>query len=128
MATPNVSELPVGVSPTAAISNHVVHVISEYTGRGPTKARTCINDRLVTCLLEDTLTKGERTLVRDGQHERVLDTRHAYQHTMRERLVAGIEEILGQKVVAFMSDNHIDPDMAIEAFVLAPAANNDGAH
>jgi uncharacterized protein YbcI len=128
MSTPQAAELPVGVSPTAAISNHVVRVIAEYTGRGPTKARTVINDRLVTVLLEDTLTKGERTLVRDGQTERVLDTRKAYQHTMRERLIAGIEEILGQKVVAFMSDNHVDPDVAIEAFVLAPAARLDSLH
>ena len=128
MTTPQAAELPVGTSPTAAISNHVVRVIADYTGRGPTKARTSINDRLVTVLLQDTLTKGERTLVRDGESARVLDTRKAYQSTMRERLVSGVEEIQGQKVVAFMSDNHIDPDMAIEAFVLAPASESDGAH
>jgi uncharacterized protein YbcI len=114
------AQLSPGGSRAAAISNHVVRVIAEYTGRGPTKARTVINDNLVTVLLEDTLTKGERTLVRDGQSERVLDTRKAYQMTMRERLTTGIEEVLDRKVVAFMSDNHIDPDVAIEAFVLAP--------
>jgi uncharacterized protein YbcI len=128
MTTPQAAELPVGISPSAAISNHVVRVIAEYTGRGPTKARTSISDRLVTVLLQDTLTKGERTLVRDGERDRVLDTRKAYQSTMRERLVSGVEEILGQKVVAFMSDNHIEPDMAIEAFVLAPASPSNGAH
>jgi uncharacterized protein YbcI len=46
--------------------------------------------------------------------------RKAFQGTMRHDLISGIEEILGRKVVAFMSDNHIDPDIAIEAFVLAP--------
>jgi uncharacterized protein YbcI len=66
--------------------------------------------------------------VRDGERDRVLDTRKAYQSTMRERLVSGVEEILGQKVVAFMSDNHIEPDMAIEAFVLATASPSNGAH
>jgi len=25
-----------------------------------------------------------------------------------------------RKAIAFMSENHIDPDMAVEAFVLAP--------
>jgi hypothetical protein len=28
---------------------------------------------------------------------------------------------LGRTVVALMSDNHIDPDVAVEVFVLAPA-------
>ena len=120
------TEAPRCLSPCAAISNHVVRLMSEYTGRGPTKARTTISDDLVTVLLQDTMTKGERSLVRDGQADLVLNTRKAYQRTMRQDLVAAIEQILQRKVVAFMSDNHIDPDMAIEAFVLAPA-DHDGA-
>jgi uncharacterized protein YbcI len=44
--------------------------------------------------------------------------------TMREALVAHIEELTGRKVVAFMSDNHIEPDMAVEIFVLEPASSN----
>jgi uncharacterized protein YbcI len=43
---------------------------------------------------------------------------------MREALVAHIEELTGRKVVAFMSDNHIEPDMAVEIFVLEPASSN----
>jgi uncharacterized protein YbcI len=109
---------PVGGSQAAAISNLVVRLVSEYTGRGPTKARTYITDDLISVVLADTLTKGERSLVRDGHHERVLETRKAYQLTMHQELVAGVEELTGRKVVAFFSDNHIDPDMAIEAFVL----------
>ena len=27
---------------------------------------------------------------------------------------------MGRKVVGFMSDNHIDPDLAVEVFVLEP--------
>jgi hypothetical protein len=40
---------------------------------------------------------------------------------MREELSAGIEEITGRKVIAFLSANHLDPDVAIESFMLAPA-------
>jgi hypothetical protein len=43
---------------------------------------------------------------------------------MREDFTAGIEEITGRVVIAFLSANHIDPDMAIESFMLAP--QNDG--
>jgi uncharacterized protein YbcI len=115
------TEHPVSGSKAAAISNHVVRTMSEYTGRGPTKARTHINDDLVTVVLQDTLTKGERSLVGDGLDDLVLTTRKAFQMTMREDLVGGIEQILGRRVHAFMSDNHIQPDIAVEIFVLAPA-------
>ena len=38
-------------SKAAAISNMVVRTVSEYTGRGPTKARTYITDDVVTVIL-----------------------------------------------------------------------------
>ena len=76
----------------------------------------------MTVVLRDTLTKGERSLVRDGRESLVLEMRKAFQNTMREDLVAGVEAIIGRQVVAFMSDNHIDPDFAVESFVLAPAS------
>jgi uncharacterized protein YbcI len=104
----------------AAISNAVVHVVSEYTGRGPTRARTYLAEDLVSVVMRDTLTKAELSLVHGGQQERVLDTRRMFQQTMRDELVAGVEEILGRRVIAFMSDNHIDPDLAVETFVLEP--------
>jgi uncharacterized protein YbcI len=107
----------------AAIANLTVHLLSEYTGRGPTRARTHLSGDLVTVVLQDALTTGERSLVRDGENERVLQTRHAYQRAMREDLVGGVASLTGREVVAFMSANHIDPDMAVEVFILAP----DGA-
>lgn len=110
-----------GNSHAAAISNRVVRLLSEYTGRGPTRARTYITDQLVTVLVRDTLTKGEHSLVRDGQADLVLATRKAYQGTMRTDLIAVVEETLDRKVVAFLSDNHLDPDVAVEVFVLDEA-------
>ena len=115
------TELSPSGSKYAAISNHVVRTMSEYTGRGPTKARTHIHDDVVTVLLHDTLTKGERSLVGDELDGLVLTMRRAFQGTMGQALIDGVEEILGRKVIAFMSDNHIDPDFAVEVFVLAPA-------
>ena len=104
----------------AAISNLVVRTMSDYTGRGPTRARTHISDDVVTVVLQDTLTKGERSLVDDGLQDLVLSTRKAFQGTMAHALISGVEEILGRRVKAFLSDNHIDPDIAVETFVLAP--------
>ncbi len=109
-------------STNAEISNLVVRTVSEYTGRGPTRARTYLNGDVVTVVLKDTLTKGERSLVGDGLEELVLTMRKAFQSTMRNDLVSGVEQILGRRVIAFLSDNHIDPDVAVETFVLAPPA------
>ncbi len=122
MASTTQTEHAAGGSKGAAISNMVVRTMSEYTGRGPTKARTHLHDDVVTVVLHDTLTKGERSLVSDGLHELVLSTRKAYQATMRDDLVRGIEEILDRSVAAFFSDNHIDPDVAVEVFLLASRA------
>jgi len=37
---------------------------------------------------------------------------------MRSELVAIVERLTGRKVSAFMSSNHVNPDVAIESFVL----------
>ena len=111
---------PTGQSVAARISNLVVGVMSSYTGRGPTRARTSMDDDLITVVLRDTLTKGERSLVADGRSKLVLDMRKAYQTTMGADLVAGVEQLTGRTVIAFLSDNHIEPDIAIESFVLEP--------
>jgi uncharacterized protein YbcI len=109
-----------------AISNLIVQLLSEYTGRGPTKARTHFSDNLITVVVQDLLTKGERSLIRDGKADLVLETRRAYQLTMRDDFTAGIEEITGRQVIAFLSANHIDPDIAIESFMLAPPGDDAG--
>ena len=109
---------PVATSPAAMISTSAVKLLREYTGRGPTKAKTLISDNLVTVLLADTLTKGERKLAEAGHKDRVLSLRHDYQTVMRDDLVAVVERQLDRTVIAFMSQNHIDPDLAVEVFVL----------
>jgi uncharacterized protein YbcI len=117
---PGTDSVPVADGERAlAISNLVVKLVAEYTGRGPTKARTYLNEDLITVVLRDNLTKGERSLIRDGRGELVLNVRLAYQQTMREVLVDGIESITGRVVLAFLSANHMDPDIAIESFVMA---------
>jgi uncharacterized protein YbcI len=113
-------EHPAGGELNAAISNALVRIQREYLGRGPTRARTSIRDDAVVVLLEDTLTKAERSLVDDGKEDEVLITRGSLQRTMREDMEAAVASLTGRSVVAFMSTNHIDPDIACEVFVLSP--------
>jgi uncharacterized protein YbcI len=116
-------------SVASGISGAVVGLMREYTGRGPTRARTYINEDLISVVLQDTLTMGERSLVRDGEIELVLASRSAFQRTMSREMVAAVEGHSGRRVHAFLSSNHVDPDIAIESFVLVPRSANgaDGA-
>ena len=113
-----------GDSPSARISTAVVQITRDYTGRGPTKARTAISDEVVSVVLGDVLTKAERKLVDGGAAERVLSLRHEFQTLMRDELVAVVETETKRRVIAFVSGNHIDPDIGIETFVLAPRDEN----
>ena len=102
----------------AAISTAVVHVFSEHTGRGPTRARTTIDGTTVVVILQDGMTTAERSLVEAGKHDEVLQLRRSFQETMREDLVAVVERLTAARVNAFMSANHIKPDTAAEIFLL----------
>ncbi len=113
-----------------AISNVIVRLLRENTGRGPTKARTTIRDNVVVVMLEQTLTKGEQNLVRKGREDKVIEIRHEFQEAMREECTAQIAELTGRNVIAFMSANHIEPDIAAEIFVLdgPPELTRETAH
>ena len=103
-----------------AISTTVVKALARTTGRGPTKAKTTIGDNGVFVVLQDTLTVGEQTLSDAGEGQAVLDLRRRWQRVMEVDVSREIEELTGREVVGFMSDNHIDPDLAVEVFVLKP--------
>src|SRR5947209_7654206 len=105
------------------ISTTVVRALSRTTGRGPTKAKTTLGENGVFVVLQDSLTRGEQTLTDAGEGVAVLDLRRRWQRVMETDLSLEIEELTGRKVVGFMSDNHIDPDLAVEVFVLEPRAD-----
>jgi len=107
---------------TTAISDAMVRVLSRYTGRGATSARTTLGRDLIVCVMGDALTKGEKSLVAHGNREAVLHIRRAFQDAMAQDAVAAVEQLSGRRVVAFMSHNHIDPDLGVEIFVLDSSA------
>jgi uncharacterized protein YbcI len=110
----------VGGQLQTAISNVVVRVVAEYTGRGPSRTRTIVHGDWVFVSLEGALTKGERKLSEMGHADFVMESRHRYQIAMRAELTAEIEALVGRKAIAFFSDNHLDPDIALEAVLLEP--------
>jgi uncharacterized protein YbcI len=74
--------------------------------------------------LEGTLARGELNLVQAGESDAVLGLRRLWQETMRTSCSREVEQLTGRKVIGFMSDNHIDPDIAVEVFILEPTNEN----
>ena len=103
----------------SAISNAIVRIVHDYTGRGPTRARTSIRDDVVVVMLQETMLKAELSLVEDGKADLVAHMRRSFQQTMRADMSAAVAELTGREVIAFMSDSHLEPDYSVEVFVLA---------
>jgi uncharacterized protein YbcI len=104
----------------AQISTGLVQLHSRYYGKGPTKAKTHMVNGTVVCILRGGFTTVERTLVDTGEVESVYQMRRSFQQAMEEEFRRVVEESTGRKVIAYMSSIHIDPDLAVEIFVLEP--------
>jgi uncharacterized protein YbcI len=104
----------------AAITREVVRIHTAAIGRGPRKSYSFhSSDTLITVML-GVLTRAEQNLVSYQEGEAVLAMRRLSQRAMAEELKAAVAQITGRKVLAFMSDNHLDPDMAVQVFILEP--------
>lgn len=103
-----------------AISAAVARLMLEYTGSGPTAIETTINENLVTVVMRDTLVKAEHSLARNGKGADVIDMRRRFQHAMADELTAVVVAETGRTVESFLSANGLEPDIAVEIFILAP--------
>jgi uncharacterized protein YbcI len=104
----------------AEISNALVGLHKRYYGKGPVKAKTFLVDNTVLCLLEGGFTIVERTLIDTGRDQIVRDLRHSFQLAMQDQYTEVVESRLERKVVAYLSQVHTDPDIAVELFMLEP--------
>jgi uncharacterized protein YbcI len=104
----------------AQISTGLVQLHSRYYGKGPTKAKTHMVDDAVVCILRGGFTTVERTLLDTGEVESVYQMRRSFQQAMEEDFRRIVEEATGRKVIAYMSSINVEPDLAVELFVLEP--------
>ena len=61
-------------------------------------------DASQNCFLEDVYTQVERTLIEAGRFDTGRETRNAFQG--------------GRKMIRFLSQVHVNPDLSIETFIL----------
>jgi len=110
----------------AAISRGLVQLHSRYYGRGPTKAKThLVNDTVIT-ILSGGFTKVERTLIDRDEGDAVINIRRKFQEAMEVEFRAVVEEATSRSVVVYMSQVHVNPDLAVEFFQLAPQGGDGG--
>jgi uncharacterized protein YbcI len=102
----------------AEITNRIVAFMREHYGRGPIKAKTYVLDNLIVCVLSDGFIAIERTMMEGGEPDRVLEMRRDFQRMMKERYSRMIEQLTGRKVLAFLSQAHVQPDLTIEIFLM----------
>ena len=105
----------------ALVSRALVRLYKEQFGRGPETAHSYFaGPDTVICLLADTLTPVERSMLDMGERQRLRDIRMLFQYATETKFRAVVEEATGRKVKAFMSGVDVDQDLACEIFVLEP--------
>jgi uncharacterized protein YbcI len=102
----------------AEISNAMVGLKKEFYGKGPTKAKTYINDNYVFCVLQGGITRNEETLLAAGQENLVREYRLRFQEAMADATTEAIERLTGRKVLGYHSQIVFDPEHGFEIFVL----------
>jgi uncharacterized protein YbcI len=100
------------------VARAVVQIHRECVGRGPDGIAAFFHRNVLVVVLRGVMSKAEQTIAESGRHDAVLRIRAEFQATMRADLVAAVEDVTGRTVLAVMSDDHVDPDMAVDVFVL----------
>jgi uncharacterized protein YbcI len=112
----------------AAISTSIVAIVREHYGRGPMRAKTyALDDIIVVVLRGSGFTPLEQTIMDSGQPGRVVAMREDFQRVMEERYRQKVRELTGRKVVAFLSQAHVEPDITIQMFFVDGALPGFGA-
>lgn len=102
----------------APVTSALVGIHNQYLGRGPKTASTFHYGNVLVTLMNDVLTHAEKSLTQAEYTDAVNHMRHLFQGTMETDFRAAVERLSGRKVLAFISGNHVDPDIAAEVFIL----------
>ena len=100
------------------ISNAMVGLKKEFYGKGPTDAKTYLNDNYVFCVMKGGLTRNEQTLIDRGEANLVRQYRLRFQEAMAGPTTESIERITGRRVLGYHSQIVFDPECTVEFFVL----------
>jgi uncharacterized protein YbcI len=104
----------------AAVTDAMVALHRRYYDRVPATAKTqLLGDDLLACVMGGIYTDVEQTMIELQRGNVVHETRRQFQAATQQRFVNAVERLSGRKVIAFVSNHHIGPDLAVELFFLA---------
>jgi uncharacterized protein YbcI len=104
-----------------AVTDAMVALHVRYHHREPVTAKTLLlGGDLLACVMGGIYTDVEKTMIELQRTTIVQETRSAFQNAMQHKFIATVEGLSGRKVLAFISNHHVGPDMEIELFVLRP--------
>jgi uncharacterized protein YbcI len=106
-----------------AARDGIVEIYRTYMGTGPEQVRAYMTETSLVCELEGCFTQVEKTLIVKGLSDGVLHLRRSFQRAMDAEFRRVVEEATGRSVRALLSQVHIDPDIDVEVFLLAPAGD-----
>jgi uncharacterized protein YbcI len=110
----------------AEVSNAMVGLMKHFYGKGPTKAKTFLNDNYVFCVMEGGLTRNEETLIERGHEDLVRNYRLRFQEAMEGPTVEAVQRITGHTVISYHSQIVFHPERAFEIFVLGRPLGDSG--
>jgi uncharacterized protein YbcI len=70
------------------------------------------------CVLEETFTKAERTLIDHGEREAIQNIRRRFQQRMADEFISIVERATGRTVRTFLSETNLEHDVSVETFLL----------
>jgi uncharacterized protein YbcI len=112
----------------AAISTSIVGILRDHYGRGPMKAKTyALDDIIVVVMRGSGFTPLEQTIMDSGEPDRVIAMREDFQRVMAAQYRHTIEELTDRKVLAFLSQAHVEPDITMEIFFVDRPLEGFGA-
>ena len=112
----------------AEISTTIVGILRDHYGRGPMKAKTYALDDIIVCVMRGSgFTPLEKTIMDSGEPDRVVAMREDFQRVMADRYKDAIERLTGRKVLAFLSQAHVEPDITMEIFFVDAPLEGFGA-
>ena len=113
-----------GEAMLVAVTDAMVALHQRYHHRIPVTAKTLmLGDDLLACVLGGVYTDVEKTMI-ELQHKTIVqESRSAFQSAMQHKFIAAVEGISGRDVLAFISNQHVGPDIEIELFMLRAVAD-----
>jgi uncharacterized protein YbcI len=102
-----------------AVTESMVALHQRYHHRIPVTAKTqLMGDDLLACVLGGVYSDVEKTLIELERATVVQENRSAFQHAMEHRFISEVQRLSGRRVLAFISNQHVGPDLEVELFVL----------